>query len=263
VTASNSLHSLLDYECLLFHCDWLGSELLVCHFFSFRCPLVDTPQLNTQSRLQSDWVLFYEWLTTTSCLRLNQSITCPPSIHRCEPNIEHYLKQFAFFRVYPLLCKRMFIPWQPKRCLANRVLASRCPATDVYSVADSVTPGTCLPSRCLAVVIWVTIFYIACFTFVFLYSAVSLTQSRRKCNYSAKSTVRNIKSRDPSLWGSERVWASLFLVTSSFQPPRQWRRPKFRKWLRPNKSTVESTSCVIELCLIMSLDASWRRCLEK
>jgi hypothetical protein len=28
--------------------DWLGSDLRIGHFFSFRCPLVDTPQLNTQ-----------------------------------------------------------------------------------------------------------------------------------------------------------------------------------------------------------------------
>jgi hypothetical protein len=47
-TAQDSLHSLLDYECLLFYCDWLVSDLRVGHFFSFRCPLVDTPQLNTQ-----------------------------------------------------------------------------------------------------------------------------------------------------------------------------------------------------------------------
>jgi hypothetical protein len=30
----DSLHSLLDYECLLFHCDWLGSDLRIRHFFS-------------------------------------------------------------------------------------------------------------------------------------------------------------------------------------------------------------------------------------
>jgi hypothetical protein len=30
------------------YCDWLGSDLRVGHFFSFRCPLVSTPQLNTQ-----------------------------------------------------------------------------------------------------------------------------------------------------------------------------------------------------------------------
>jgi hypothetical protein len=41
-------HSFLDYERLLFHCDRLCSDLRVGHFFSFRCPLVNTPQLNTQ-----------------------------------------------------------------------------------------------------------------------------------------------------------------------------------------------------------------------
>jgi hypothetical protein len=48
ITLYVSLHSLLDYECLLFHCDWLGSDLRDGHFFSFRCSLVNIPQLNTQ-----------------------------------------------------------------------------------------------------------------------------------------------------------------------------------------------------------------------
>jgi hypothetical protein len=48
MTVSASLHSLLDYECLLFCCDWLGSDLQIGHFFSFRCPLVNTPQLNIE-----------------------------------------------------------------------------------------------------------------------------------------------------------------------------------------------------------------------
>jgi hypothetical protein len=48
MTAEDSLHSLLDYECLLFCCDWLGSDLRISHFFSFRFPLVNTPQLNTE-----------------------------------------------------------------------------------------------------------------------------------------------------------------------------------------------------------------------
>jgi hypothetical protein len=48
MTVSDSLHSWLDYECLPFCCDWLGSDLRVGHFFSFRCPLVNTPQLNTR-----------------------------------------------------------------------------------------------------------------------------------------------------------------------------------------------------------------------
>jgi hypothetical protein len=41
---------------------------------------------------------------------LTASITCPPFIPRCEPNTEHYVQQLTLFRVYPLLCKRVFIP---------------------------------------------------------------------------------------------------------------------------------------------------------
>jgi hypothetical protein len=58
MTVWDSLQSLLNYECLLFHCDWLGSDLRIGHFFSFRCPLVNTPQLNTQ--------LSYEWRRLTA-----------------------------------------------------------------------------------------------------------------------------------------------------------------------------------------------------
>jgi hypothetical protein len=56
MTVWDSLHSLLDYECLRFHCDWLRSDLRIDHFFSLRCPLVNTPQLNTE--------LCYYWITT-------------------------------------------------------------------------------------------------------------------------------------------------------------------------------------------------------
>jgi hypothetical protein len=62
-----SLHFLLDYECLLFYCDWLVSKLRIGHFFSFCCPLVNTPQLNTE---QLNWLLsslndcVNEWLLT-------------------------------------------------------------------------------------------------------------------------------------------------------------------------------------------------------
>jgi hypothetical protein len=48
MTAEDSLNSLLDYECLLFLCDRLGSDIRIGHFFKFRCPLVNTPQPNTQ-----------------------------------------------------------------------------------------------------------------------------------------------------------------------------------------------------------------------
>jgi hypothetical protein len=68
MTAYASLQSLLDHQCIPFRCDWLGSDLRVGHFFSFRCPLVNTPQLNTQllncvltwtttvSRMPNDWI---------------------------------------------------------------------------------------------------------------------------------------------------------------------------------------------------------------
>jgi hypothetical protein len=61
MSTQDSLHSLLDYECLLFHCDWLGSDLRIGYFFSFRCPLANAPQLNTQ--LSYEWILVYEWMT--------------------------------------------------------------------------------------------------------------------------------------------------------------------------------------------------------
>jgi hypothetical protein len=48
MTVYDSLHSLMDYESLPFRRDWFGSDLRVGHFFSFRCPLVNTPQLHTQ-----------------------------------------------------------------------------------------------------------------------------------------------------------------------------------------------------------------------
>jgi hypothetical protein len=62
MTAQDSLHSLLDHECLLFLRDWLGSDLQNGHFFSFRRPLLNTPQLNTQllncllNSLTSEWL---------------------------------------------------------------------------------------------------------------------------------------------------------------------------------------------------------------
>jgi hypothetical protein len=48
MTLQDSLSSLLDNECLLLHCDWLGSDLRISHIFIFRCPLLNTPHLNTQ-----------------------------------------------------------------------------------------------------------------------------------------------------------------------------------------------------------------------
>jgi hypothetical protein len=57
MNVDKSLHSLLDYKCLLFCRDWLGSDLRIGHFLSLRCPLVNTPQLNTE--LSSEFS--YQW----------------------------------------------------------------------------------------------------------------------------------------------------------------------------------------------------------
>jgi hypothetical protein len=52
LTVWDSLPSLLDCECLLFHCDWLGR---IGTSSASVCPLVNTPQLNTE--------LSYDWIT--------------------------------------------------------------------------------------------------------------------------------------------------------------------------------------------------------
>jgi hypothetical protein len=52
MTAYDSLRSLLDYECLTFHCDWLGSDLRISHERRMKTHL----QLNSPE-------LSYEWLT--------------------------------------------------------------------------------------------------------------------------------------------------------------------------------------------------------
>jgi hypothetical protein len=49
MAVQDSLHSLLHYECFLFCVTDFG------HFLSFRCPLVGTPQLNTQ--LPNEWIV--------------------------------------------------------------------------------------------------------------------------------------------------------------------------------------------------------------
>jgi hypothetical protein len=47
MTVYASLHSLLDYECLPFHCDWLGSDLRICHVFYCDC---------LERRLSYEWI---------------------------------------------------------------------------------------------------------------------------------------------------------------------------------------------------------------
>jgi hypothetical protein len=58
MTVSDSLHSLLDYECLLFHCDCLRSNLRIGHFsFRLSAGQHSTAEHWTLLRMPNDWTL--------------------------------------------------------------------------------------------------------------------------------------------------------------------------------------------------------------
>jgi hypothetical protein len=103
----DSFHSLLDYECLLFHCDWLGSDLrigqllssvvrwLTLHGLTFnnQCYLTDF-SFTTQWRLTYDWIgwrLQYDcWMNS----RMKSFITTPG-----DPKRDHYLQQLVYWSI--------------------------------------------------------------------------------------------------------------------------------------------------------------------
>jgi hypothetical protein len=93
MTVLDSLHSLLDYKCLLFYCDSFGSDLRIGHFFSFRCPLVSTPRLNTQL-LSSLTMESLNSLTNQSIHEFTRELSF---ITRGEPTRDHHLEQFACY----------------------------------------------------------------------------------------------------------------------------------------------------------------------
>jgi hypothetical protein len=82
LTINHCLNTWLDYECFLFCRDGFGSDLRIGHFFSFRCPLVNTPLLNcllnsltkewlsAHLRMTNQW-LSYDW--TLESVRVSQS----------------------------------------------------------------------------------------------------------------------------------------------------------------------------------------------
>jgi hypothetical protein len=127
----DSLRSFLDYECLLFYCDWLGSDLRIGHFFSFRCPLVNTPQLNPQL--------------------LNSLITDPEWIHKWTL---FYNSEWTEERPLPRTVRPLLFVFRP---LLRNVPSDLLPSNGGPPAVDYVTLGTCLQKRCLPMVIVVTI----------------------------------------------------------------------------------------------------------
>jgi hypothetical protein len=113
MTAWDSLHSLLDYECLLFHCDRLGSDLRIGHFFNFLCLLVNTPQLNiqllnsltTESESLTNSITRGEWreITTSNSSTVTASIRCSMNV-LTEP-----LPSNVLFRIYSLPRERLYL----------------------------------------------------------------------------------------------------------------------------------------------------------
>jgi hypothetical protein len=132
MTVYNSLHSLLDYECLLFHCDCFGSDLRIGHFFSFRCPLVNTPQLNTPllNSLLNSLTKINEWTL--------ESITCPSFITRCEPprTIVYYL---VSIHCYETCVNLVTVLWFLQAYPLKRIcyLANLFIAMDYYGFQES------------------------------------------------------------------------------------------------------------------------------
>jgi hypothetical protein len=70
--------------------DWLGSDLRIGHFFSFRYLLVNTPQLNT------------EWLNSLTIQSVNEFMDELSLITRGEPKRDHHLQEFVYYSV--ILC---------------------------------------------------------------------------------------------------------------------------------------------------------------
>jgi hypothetical protein len=149
-TVYDSFYSLLDYECLLFQCDWLCAHLQIGHFFSFSCQLVSTPQLNTEL-LNCFWSLLRmtasrrNWTLTNELNWTLELIMCHPviTLRRTEYRSPSQTVPLLL-SVFPLL----------RNLPGDIIPTNRGPST-----VDCATLGTCLPYRCLAMVVFVTVLY--------------------------------------------------------------------------------------------------------
>jgi hypothetical protein len=81
--------------------DWLSSDLLISHFFSFRCPLINTPQLNTQPNSTT------ELLNSLTSEPMPNQLCVLPLQFQDEPKRSPFPAAPLLFCVYALLRKRV------------------------------------------------------------------------------------------------------------------------------------------------------------
>jgi hypothetical protein len=143
MTLYDSLHPLLDNACLLFCCDWLGSGLRIGHFFSFRCPLVNTPQLNTP-RLNSLIILLQMKHSSLHC-----SLYSPVRIHGHCLFLVRFRKNICWVFVDKRKCFSELFCWQWTSALA--------PISGVQAVLTEPLPSNGHIRRIIRpTVIWLT-----------------------------------------------------------------------------------------------------------
>jgi hypothetical protein len=133
MTASDSLQSWLYYECLLFHCDWLGSDLRIGHFFSFRCPHSTAEHSTSEFSYDVIIELPYESITTPLMNELyGTELTSRQTEYRSPSPTVHVLLCFIRYREC-VFCEQL---------TSNRLLLLLIAA------------GNMLPKRCLAIVLF-------------------------------------------------------------------------------------------------------------
>jgi hypothetical protein len=120
MAAWGSLHSLLDYECLLFHSEWLGSDLRIRHYESLRNKwrMPNDDSLPNESESES-------YITTDGQPTSLSWIKAPiwglqPDFYYCQ-TVAGLL--ISLYLTVPLLFCFYSLP-------RKRVLASRCLAMD-------------------------------------------------------------------------------------------------------------------------------------
>jgi hypothetical protein len=116
-----------------FYCDWLGYDLQIHHFFSFHCPLINTPQLNTQPNSTTELPSEF----SSDCI-MTDSISYVSYLYNLGTNwIEITISNSSHYCVLLLFCGNLSGDPLPNY---------GCPST-----VDSITWGTCLLNRCLAI----------------------------------------------------------------------------------------------------------------